>query len=96
MIPKEVRDRIVVTRYQAGAPIADVMAAASIKCPNTLYKILGAHEVPLRRPRGTDSLDNMVGPISHLLFEEGMDPNEVAIELKQPLAFIMKVIEERL
>lgn len=96
MIPKAVRDRIAVTRYQAGASIADIMAAASIKCPNTLYKILKAHDVQMRRPRGVTTIDDLVGPVSHLLFEEGMEPDEVAIELKQSPAFIMKVIEERL
>ena len=96
MIPKPIRDRIAVTKYQAGASIADIMSAASIKCPNTLYKILNAHDVQMRRPRGTTTMDDLVGPISHLLFEEGMEPDEVAVELKQSLPFIMKVIEERL
>jgi len=96
LIPKAIRDRIAITKYQAGASIADVMAAANIKCPNTLYKILNANDVRMRRPRGTTPIDDLVGPISHLLFEEGLEPDEVAVELLQPLPFIMQIIEERL
>jgi len=96
LIPKEVRDRIVVTKYRQGASIAEIMAAASVRCPNTLYTVLRAHSIPLRRPRDADSLDALVGPLTHLLFEEGLEPEEAAKQLGQPLPRIMQVIEERL
>lgn len=96
MIPKEVRNRIIIKKYQQGASIAEIMAAASVRCPNTLYKVLRAHQVSLRRPRGRDDLDGLVGPLTHLLFEEGLEPVEAALQLEQPLERILQVIEERL
>lgn len=72
------------------------MEASSIKCPNTLYKILKANGIPLRRSREATAIDDLVGPLSHLLFEEGKEPEQAAIELNQPLALIMQVIDERM
>jgi len=96
MIPKPVRDRIVLRKYQEGATVEQVMNAAGIKCPNTIYKVLRANAIPLRRPRGGDTLDSLVGLVSYLLFDEGLTPAAVAEELSKPLELIQRVIEERM
>ena len=95
-IPKDVRDRIVISKYMNGDSVKDIMLTASIRCPNTLYKVLKAHSIPLRRPRDGATMDEMVGPVSYLLFEEGKEPAEVALALGRTVEFIERVIEERL
>lgn len=96
VIPRKVRDRIVARLYQEGRAVKEIMEATAIRCPNTLYKILKANGIPLRRSRTTTPIDELVGPLSYLLFEEGKEPEQAAIELKQPLALIMQVIDERM
>ena len=96
LIPKELRDQIIISKYQAGVAIAEIMSAASLGCPNTLYKVLRAYDIPMRRPRDTNPLDALVGPLTYLLFDKGMEPAEAAQELQQPLDLILQVIDERL
>ncbi len=95
-IPKELRDRLVLKLYQEGKAVKEIMEITAIQCPNTLYKVLKANDVPLRRSRTSTPMDDLVAPLSHLLFEEGKEPAAAARELNQPLSLIMKVIEKRM
>lgn len=87
---------MIITLYARGDSIKSIMATAAIRCPNTLYKVLKAHSTPLRRRHGAQSMDDLVGPVSYLLFEEGKEPAEVATALKLSVEYIEKLIEERL
>lgn len=95
-IPKKVRDRLVIKLYQEGKAVKEIMVITSIRCPNTLYKVLRANDIPLRRSVGGTPMDKLVGPLSYLLFEEGKEPEQAAQELELPLSLIMRVIEERM
>lgn len=90
------RDRLVLKLYQEGSAISEIMETTAIRCPNTLYKILKANNVTLRRSREGTPMDELVGPLSYLLFTEGKEPEQAALELEMPLSTIMQVIEERM